>query len=313
MVAILLDIRPGDEVIVPSYAFVTTANAFASRGAKIVFADSRPDYPAIDEEKVEGMVSGKTKAIVALHYAGIACNMEPLLHIANRHGICLVEDNAQGLGSSYRGQNLGGIGHIGALSFHETKNVHCGEGGAIIINTDGFQSRVEHVWDMGTDRKEFKEGLVNSYGWVDLGGSFYPSELNAAFLYAQLLRIQQVNEERKSIWNRYYQEFASLENVEVGRPKVPQWAEHNGHTFYLITRSLNERNELIAYLKNAQIQAAFHFQSLHRSAYGMTRYAALQLPNADMYSERLVRLPLHLDLDDADVARVLDEVKRFYR
>jgi len=312
MAAILLNVQSGDEVIVPSYAFVTTANAFASKGAKIVFADTRSDFPAIDETQVSALVTHKTKAIVALHYAGIGCDMDSLTTIATQHGVCLIEDNAQGLGSTYKGRFLGSVGHIGALSFHETKNVHCGEGGAILINTDKFQSRAEHVWDMGTDRKEFMEGLVNSYGWVDLGGSFYPSELNAAFLFCQLQELNRVNVERKAIWERYFEAFASLENIGVERPKVPQWAEHNGHTFYLITRSLTEREELIYQLKNAGIQAAFHFQSLHRSAFGLKHYSGLQLPNADRFSERLVRLPLFLGITESEQQRVIEEVKTFY-
>lgn len=311
--ALILDIREGDEVIIPSYAFVTTANAFTNRGAKIVFADSRPDHPSIDETKVEGLITAKTKAIVALHYGGVACEMEVLKAIADKHSIHLIEDNAQGIGSLYKDQPLGGIGTIGALSFHDTKNIHCGEGGAILVNDDSFLKRSEVVWDMGTNRKEFQDGKVNSYGWVDLGSSFYPSELNSAFLLGQLERLEEVNAKRLGLWNNYYEEFAELEeNGLVERPNIPLYAKHNGHTFYLITRSKDERDELIAFLAAKGIQATFHFQSLHRSKYFADKHNGEALMNSDHFSRTLIRLPMYCGLD-ANQECVIETVLEFYK
>lgn len=310
--ALILNIGEGDEVIIPTYAFVTTANAFANRGAKIVFVDSRPDHPNIDETKVEGLITPKTKAIVALHYGGVACEMDVLKAIADKHSIYLIEDNAQGISSYYKGQPLGGIGTIGALSFHDTKNIHCGEGGAILVNDDLFLKRSEVVWDMGTNRKEFKDGKVNSYGWVDLGSSFYPSELNSAFLLAQLEGLEEVNAKRLGLWNNYYEAFAELEeNGLVERPNIPLYAKHNGHTFYLITRSKDERDELIAFLTAKGIQATFHFQSLHQSVYFRSMYQGQQLLNAKKFSEQLVRLPLYLNVEEHQIT-VINTVNEFF-
>jgi dTDP-4-amino-4,6-dideoxygalactose transaminase len=314
MAAILLDIRPGDEVIVPSYAFVTTANAFASRGAKVVFADSRSDHPSIDESKVEGLITPKTKAIVALHYGGVACNMETLSAIAKKHSVVLVEDNAQGIDCYFNDLPLGSIGTFGALSFHETKNIHCGEGGAILVNDDRFGARAEVVWDMGTNKKDFREGRVNSYGWADLGSSFYPSELNSAFLAAQMEQLDQVTERRLQIWNRYYGSFESTEELgKVERPKIPAYARHNGHTFYLIAESLSQRDHLIQHLRTKGIQAAFHFQSLHRSVYFKSRHQGPAMSHADRFSNCLIRLPVYYDFTEETQDRVIDAVYEFYR
>lgn len=312
--ALILDIGEGDEVIIPSYAFVTTANAFANRGAKIVFADSRSDHPNIDEKKVEELITPKTKAIVALHYGGVSCEMDVLKAIADKYSIYLIEDNAQGIGSYYRDQPLGGIGTIGALSFHDTKNIHCGEGGAILVNDDSLLRRSEVVWDMGSNRKEFKDGKVNSYGWVDLGSSFYPSELNSAFLLAQLELLEEVTTKRLGIWNNYYKAFQGLEEKGlVERPSVPPYTEHNGHTFYLITSSKDERDKLISFLSEQGIQATFHFQSLHRSKYFTNKYKGEALLNSDRLSDTLVRLPLYHGLGIAQekvITAVLEYHKR---
>ncbi len=311
--ALILNIGEGDEVIIPSYAFVTTANAFANRGAKIVFADSRSNHPSIDETKIEELITPKTKAIVALHYGGVACEMDALKAIANKHSIHLIEDNAQGIGSFYKGQPLGGIGTIGALSFHDTKNIHCGEGGAILVNDDSLLKRSEVVWDMGTNKKEFKDGKVNSYGWVDLGSSFYPSELNSAFLLAQLERLEEVNAKRLGFWNNYYEAFAEIEERGiVERPNIPSYAKHNGHTFYLINSSKDERDKLISFLSEHGIQATFHFQSLHRSKYFTNKYKGEALLNSDRFSDTLVRLPLYYGLD-SDQKRVIEAVLDFYK
>ena len=311
--ALILNIGEGDEVIIPSYAFVTTANAFANRGAKIVFSDSRPGHPSIDETNIEGLITPKTKAIVALHYGGVACKMDLLKAIADKHSIHLIEDNAQGIGSFYKGQPLGGIGTIGALSFHDTKNIHCGEGGAILVNDDSLLKRSEVVWDMGTNKKEFKDGKVNSYGWVDLGSSFYPSELNSAFLLAQLEQLEEVTTKRLELWNNYYEAFAEIEERGiVERPNIPSYAKHNGHTFYLITSSKDERDKLISFLSKQGIQATFHFQSLHRSKYFGDKYKGNRLLNSDRFSDTLVRLPLFYRLD-SDQERVIEAVLDFYK
>ncbi len=312
--ALLLDIGEGDEVIVPSYAFVTTANAFANRGAKIVFADCRADHPSIDESRVEELITPRTKAVVALHYGGVACEMETLKEIADRNEICLIEDNAQGIGSWYKNKSLGGIGTIGALSFHETKNIHCGEGGAVLINDLTLVSRAELVWDMGTNRKEFKEGRVNNYGWVDLGSSFYPSALNSAFLRAQLPETQRVNLERMNLWNTYFEGFAELEiQGKAERPKIPEYARHNGHTFYLMVESKQTRDALISHLAGHGVSAAFHFQSLHRSKYFANRYVGGELHNANCFSDCLVRLPLFYGLKEDNQNAVIEFVNRFFK
>jgi len=310
--ALILDIGKGDEVIIPSYAFVTTANAFANRGAKIVFADSRPDHPSIDETHVEELITPKTKAIVALHYGGVACEMDTLKAIADNHSIYLIEDNAQGIGSFYKGQPLGGIGTIGALSFHDTKNIHCGEGGAILVNDDSLLKRSEVVWDMGTNRKEFKDGKVNSYGWVDLGSSFYPSELNSAFLLAQLEQLEEVTTKRLGLWNNYYDAFRELEMKGlVERPKIPSSAKHNGHTFYLIMSSKVERDKLISFLAENELQASFHFQSLHRSTYFAGKHQGKELENADRFSDCLIRLPLYIGVESHQ-EQVVSSVHQYY-
>ncbi|MCF8463347.1 MAG: dTDP-4-amino-4,6-dideoxygalactose transaminase [Flavobacteriales bacterium] len=311
--ALLLNIGEGDEVIIPSYAFVTTANAFANLGAKIVFADSRPDHPSIDESRVEELITSKTKAIVALHYGGVACEMDTLKAIADKHSLHMIEDNAQGVGSTYKGKALGGIGTLGALSFHETKNIHCGEGGAILINNPALVSRAEIVWDMGTNRQEFKDGKVNNYGWVDLGSSFYPSAFNSAFLLAQIPKVQDVNARRVGLWNNYFEAFETLENQgKIERPKIPAYANHNGHTFYLITESKPQRDRLISYLAEKGIAATFHFQSLHRSDYFSNKYDGRELKNSDSFTNRLVRLPLFYDLTTDNQNAVIESISCFF-
>jgi len=312
--ALLLNIGLGDEVIIPSYAFVTTANAFANRGAKIVFADSRPDHPSIDETQIEKLITSKTKAIVALHYGGVSCEMDMLKAIADEHSIHLIEDNAQGIGSYYKGRPLGGIGTLGALSFHETKNIHCGEGGAILINEPELISRAEIVWDMGTNRKEFQDGKANSYGWVDQGSSFYPSEFNAAFLLAQIAEIDKINAARLVSWGAYFEAFMDLEHQEkIERPKIPSFANHNGHTFYLLVESQLVRDNLITHLAQMGISATFHFQSLHRSKYWLKNHLALEFTNANRFSECLVRLPLFYGLTKENQEAIVEEVKTFFR
>ncbi len=313
LAAMLLDVQAGDEIIIPSYAFVTTANAFASRGANVVFADSRKDHPNIDENRIDALISTKTKAIVALHYGGVACNMDAIMSIAQKHNIQVIEDNAQGIGSTFNNKPLGGIGDLGAVSFHETKNVHCGEGGALLVNKAELEQRASVVWDMGTDKEAYKQGKVASYGWVDIGSSFYPSELNAGFLLGQLFRLEEVNAKRMDLWQTYYGGLESLESQGfLTRPKIADYAKHNAHTFYLIVDSKEVRDDLISYLKNKGIFATFHFQSLHTSKYFTTKYSGEELPNADRFSDCLVRLPLYYSLDEKEQEIVISSVQEFY-
>lgn len=313
LAALLLDISEGDEVIIPSFAFITTANAFVSKGAKVVFADSRPDHPSIDESQLEQLINPRTKAIVALHYGGVACNMEVINSIAEKHGLFVVEDNAQGIHACYKDKPLGTLGTLGALSFHETKNIHCGEGGALYVNHSDLIDRAEVLWDMGTNRKAFKEGKVTSYGWVDKGSSFYPSELNAAFLDTQLKSVQEVTDKRLDTWNRYFSRLKPLqESGNIRLPSIPSYANHNGHIFFLETNTEEDRNGLINHLYKAEISGSFHFQSLHKSAFFAPMYNGQELVNADKFSQSLVRLPLYHTINEAEVETVIVEVTKFF-
>ncbi len=313
MAAMLLEIQPGDEVIVPSYAFVTTANAFANRGAKIVFADSRKDHPVIDETRIDELISSKTKAIVALHYGGMACNMDAIMTIARKHDVMVVEDNAQGIGSKYNGNPLGGIADLGTISFHESKNIHCGEGGAILINNRKFVERAQVLWDMGTDRAAFRKGKVKSYGWVDVGSSFYPSELNAAFLFAQLGQVKRVNDSRRLVWNRYNDELSNLASKGCfSLPFNPTSSSHNAHIFYLILESKQMRDEFLRYLMSNGIAASFHFQSLHRSSFFASKYTGVELINSDRFSDCLLRLPIYFGLTLDEQRHIIASIEKFY-
>ncbi len=304
MCALLLDIRPGDEVIVPSYTFVSTALAFVRQGARIVFADSRPDHPGIDEDKIEALITPKTKAIVPVHYAGIACDMDKIMEIANRHNIFVVEDAAQAIDSYFTNNSqlsthnskfpLGTIGHLSAFSFHETKNIQCGEGGLLGINDDRFVKRAEIIWEKGTNRAEFFRGEVNKYGWVDTGSSFLPSEITAAFLWAQLEELDKIQARRKEIWNNYYDGLNAWANENgVQRPIIPSYATNNGHMFYLVCPTPEFRTDLIRKLKENGIHAVFHYLSLHKSEFYHAKHDGRELPQADQYSECLVRLPVY--------------------
>ncbi|MFT4594936.1 MAG: dTDP-4-amino-4,6-dideoxygalactose transaminase [Bacteroidia bacterium] len=309
LAALLVDIRPGDEVIVPSYAFVTTANAFATKGAKIVFCDSKKDHPNIDETLIEELITPNTKAIVALHYGGVPCNMDAIVSLASKHGIKVIEDNAQGIGSTYNGKPLGGIGDLGAISFQETKNVHCGEGGALLVNGEGFAKRAPVVWEMGTNKADYRNGKVSSYGWVDVGSSFYPSELNAAYLYSQLNHLGEVTSQRMEIWKRYYDSLADLSTKgHFELPIIPKGITHNAHTFYLTTDSQLKRDALIKVLASKRVSAAFHFQSLHKSAYFTDKHDRRELTNSDRFSNCLVRLPLYHSLTLKEQQYVITEV-----
>ena len=302
MCAILCDVGPGDEVIVPSYTFVSSALAFVRQGAKIVFADSYSDQPNIDPDKLEELITPKTKVIVPVHYAGVACDMDKIMEIANKHNILVVEDAAQAIDSYYKGRPLGSIGHLAAFSFHETKNVIAGEGGLLAINDERFIRRAEIIWEKGTNRAEFFRGEVNKYGWVDTGSSFLPSEIVAAFLWAQLENLDMIQTKRKQLWEEYYRQLKPL--ADSGRfklPVIPEYATNNGHMFYLVCNSLAERTALIAKLKEEGIGAVFHYLSLHSSPFYLDKHDGRNLPNCDRFADCLVRLPMFYELETKDV------------
>ena len=315
MAAILCDVKPGDEVIVPSYTFVSSALAFVRQGAKIIFADSCENNPNIDADKIEALITPKTKVIVPVHYAGVACDMDRIMEIANRHNILVVEDAAQAIDSYYKGKPLGGIGHFGCFSFHETKNVTAGgEGGLLVVNDDRFIRRAEIIWEKGTNRAEFFRGMVNKYGWVDTGSSFLPSEINSAFLYAQLESLEEIQTRRKAIWEQYYDGLKDLsEKGFFEMPNMPSYATNNAHMFYLVCRNLEERTRLISYMKENGILAVFHYLSLHLSDYYASVEKAIpNLPNCDRFADCLVRLPMYYELSDEEVKKIISVINDFY-
>ena len=313
MAAILTNIQAGDEVIMPSYTFVSTANAFVRQGAKIVFADSRTDHPGMDENSVEALVTPKTKAIVVVHYAGVATDMDTIMHIANKHNLFVIEDAAQAIDSYYKGKPLGSIGHLAAFSFHETKNIQAGEGGLLVINDEQFVERAEILWEKGTNRAAFFRGEVNKYGWVDVGSSFLPSDMIAAFLYAQLENLQDIQRKRKDIWTQYYNALKPLEEKNVIKlPKIPEYASNNAHMFYLVCKTLNERTALIAHLKENGIYAVFHYLSLHKSEYYHKKHGKRTLAMSDHYEECLLRLPMFYELEKHDVVKITTSVIKHF-
>lgn len=314
MTAILADIIPGDEVIMPSYTFVSTANAFALRGAKIVFVDIRPDTMNIDETLIESAITSKTKAIVPVHYAGISCEMDTILEIAKKHNIIVIEDAAQGVMSTYKSRPLGTIGEMGTYSFHETKNYNCGEGGAIILNGENLCERAEVIREKGTNRSQFFRGQIDKYSWVDIGSSFLLSELNAAYLLAQLEAATAINDDRLSTWNTYFSLLTPLAKKGlIELPVVPKECEHNAHMFYLKTKNLEERQALISFLKTRDISSVFHYIPLHSSIagkkfgrfHGEDRFTTRE-------SERLLRLPLYYGMKKEDITRVADALFDFF-
>lgn len=315
MAAILSDVQPGDEVIVPSYTFVSSALAFVRQGARIVFADSCIDNPNIDADKIEGLITDKTKVIVPVHYAGVACEMDKIMAIAEKYNLLVVEDAAQAIDSFYKGRPLGSIGHMAAFSFHETKNIIAGEGGLLVINDDRFIRRAEIVWEKGTNRSEFFRGEVNKYGWVDVGSSFLPSEIISAFLYAQLENLDMIQDRRKAIWSQYHEGLKFLEdNGLVHLPNIPEYATNNAHMFYLVCRSIKERTSLIEYLKANDILAVFHYLSLHLSAYYKANYSTIpNLSACDRFADCLVRLPMYYGLKEEDVQFINSLVVDFYK
>ncbi|MFB2863359.1 dTDP-4-amino-4,6-dideoxygalactose transaminase [Aeromonas sp. MdU4] len=312
MAAILLDIKPGDEVIAPSYTFVSTVNAFALRGAKIVFADSCPEHPNIDPVQIEKLITPKTKAIVVVHYAGVACDMDAIMDIAHQHGIPVVEDAAQAIDSFYKNRPLGSIGTFGTFSFHETKNIISGEGGLLVINDESYIHRAEIIREKGTNRSSFFRGEIDKYGWVDVGSSFLPSDIIAAYLYAQLENMEVIQARRKSIWMRYYNNLSVLSvNKKIKMPCVASYSTNNAHMFYFLCESLKQRTELIDFLKKENVHAVFHYLSLHSSEYYQSKHTSRELPYADLFSDRLVRLPLFYELTDEQVDFICEKVSSF--
>lgn len=313
MCAILLNIQAGDEVILPSYTFVSTANAFALRGATLVFADSQSDQPNVDPADIERLITTRTKAIVVVHYAGVACDMDRICALADRHGIAVVEDAAQGIDSYHRGRPLGSLGDLSAFSFHETKNVVCGEGGLLAINDAKYDLRAEIIREKGTNRSSFFRGEVDKYGWVDVGSSFLPSDLLAAFLFAQLESIDRIQAERHRVWSRYHNKLAALGKAGViSLPVIPEYATNNAHMFYLVCRNIEERSRLIEALKAAGIMAVFHYLSLHSSPYFAAQHGDRVLPNSDRYTDCLLRLPMFPELSNEQVDMIGETIVSFF-
>ena len=316
MAAILCDIKQGDEVIIPSYTFVSTALAFVRQGAKIIFADSCTDNPNIDVNKIESLITARTKAIVPVHYAGMACDMDKIMELAIKYNLLVVEDAAQAVDSYYiapianEKKALGSIGHLAAFSFHETKNIISGEGGMLAINDERFIRRSEIIWEKGTNRAEFFRGEVNKYGWVDTGSSFLPSEIVTAFLWAQLENLEDIQAKRKQIWNTYYEGLKPLANKGCFQlPNIPEYATNNAHMFYLVCNSLEERTKLISYLKENGILAVFHYLSLHSSEFYQDKHDGRELPNCDKFADCLVRLPLFYELEEQAVENIIEIIK----
>jgi TDP-4-keto-6-deoxy-D-glucose transaminase len=313
MAAILCDIKPSDEVIVPSYTFVSSALAFVRQGAKIIFADSYDNNPNIDADKLEKLITPKTKIIVPVHYAGVACDMDKIMELANKYNILVVEDAAQGIDSYYKDRPLGSIGHFGCFSFHETKNIISGEGGMLTINDESFIERSEIIWEKGTNRSKFFRGEIDKYGWVDTGSSFLPSEIISAFLFAQLENIDDIQERRIQLWEKYKVGLIRLEEKGVIKlPQISSFATNNAHMFYLICRSIEERNSLIKFLKENEILPVFHYQSLHKSDYYRNKYEGEKLPNCDRFSDCLVRLPMYYELNDNEIYRIISLINSHY-
>ncbi|WP_299367916.1 dTDP-4-amino-4,6-dideoxygalactose transaminase [Winogradskyella sp.] len=310
MCAMLANIEQGDEVIVPSFTFVSSALAFVRQGAIIKFADSYSNNPNIDPSRIEELITKKTKAIVVVHYAGVACDMDAIMAIANKHGLIVIEDAAQAICSKYEGKLLGSIGHMSTFSFHETKNIISGEGGLLVINDDRFVDRAEILWEKGTNRAEFFRGKIDKYGWVDTGSSFLPSDIIAAFLWAQLENIDAIQKKRLEHWHFYYSELAEwAKSVDVQLMPKPIEETNNGHMFYIICNSLNQRKRIIDYLLKNKILAVFHYISLHSSKYYIKKHDGRTLINSDKFTERLLRLPMFYELNPNDVTQTIKKFK----
>jgi dTDP-4-amino-4,6-dideoxygalactose transaminase len=311
MAAILINIQEGDEVIMPSYTFVSTANAFVLRGAKIIFIDSRTDHPGLDEDKIEALITPKTKAIVSVHYAGVACDMDKIMDLAQQYNLFVIEDAAQAIDSFYTGKDgaqrpLGSIGHLSAFSFHETKNIISGEGGMLAINDSQFAERAEIIWEKGTNRSAFFRGEVDKYGWVDVGSSFLPSEIIAAFLWAQLETLDAIQQARVSHWEKYNRELQNwAAKNEIQLPVIPSYATNNGHIFYLVCKNLEQRIAIIEKLKSKNIISVFHYISLHSSSFYNQIHQERPLTESDRYSDCLLRLPMYYELDVLNIVKNL--------
>jgi dTDP-4-amino-4,6-dideoxygalactose transaminase len=313
MAAILLDIEPDDEVIMPSYTFVSTANAFVLRGAKIVFADSEAATPNLDTTQLETLITPRTKAIVVVHYAGMACDMDTVMQLADKHGLYVVEDAAQAIESYYKGRPLGSIGHLAAFSFHETKNIISGEGGLLVVNDKKFAQRAEIIREKGTNRSAFFRGEVNKYGWVDVGSSFLPTDIVAAFLYAQLENLERIQAKRIALWKAYYEALAPLAAKDYLRlPQIPHYATNNAHMFYVLCNSLEERSGLITFLKEQGIWSVFNYLSLHISPYYTEKHDGRTLPHCDRYADTLLRLPLFYELTEQEISFIASKISLFY-
>ena len=320
MCAMLCDLKPGDEVIIPSYTFVSTALAFLREGAKVVFADSMKRNPNLDAEAIEALITPRTKVIVPVHYAGVACDMDKIMEIANRHNLLVVEDSAQAIDSFYTSNlkhqtlPLGSIGHLAAFSFHETKNITAGgEGGLLVVNDERFIRRAEILWEKGTNRAEFFRGAVNKYGWVDMGSSFLPAEINAAFLWAQLENLDEIQDKRKALWNKYYELLKPLADKGCFQlPDLPEYASNNAHMFYLVFPNLEKRTALIQYLKENDVMAVCHYLSLHSSEFYKNKHDGRDLPECDRYMDTLVRLPMYYDLEIEEVEHICKAIYAMY-
>lgn len=311
MCAMLCNLKPGDEVIVPSYTFVSTALAFLREGAKVVFADSSAENPNMEVEQIEPLINEKTKVIAVVHYAGVACDMDAIMALAEKHNLLVVEDAAHCIDSFYKGRPLGSIGHLGAFSFHETKNISSGESGMCVINDERFVRRAEIIWEKGTNRAEFYRGMVNKYGWVDMGSSFLPSEFNAAYLWAQLEQLDDIQGKRKHIWNRYFEGLNGKIGNEVKLPYIPEYATNNAHMFYLLCPSLEYRTALMKFLKENDVQTTFHYLPLHSSKFYENKHDGRELPNCDRYGDTLVRLPLFYELSDMEIDKIVKLIVEF--
>lgn len=313
MTSLLCRIQPGDEVIMPSFTFMSTANAFLLRGAKIIFADTLADIPNIDPQEIERLITPRTKAVVVVHYSGVACDMDPVNEIARRNNLWVIEDAAHAIDSYYKGKPLGSLGHLGTFSFHETKNIISGEGGLLIVNDETFVQRAEIIWEKGTNRAAFYRGEIDKYGWVDVGSSFLPSDVVAGLLWTQLQQFDLIQRKRKEIWQQYYEELQPLEKEGfLKRPVVPAYATVNGNLFHFTVATREIRDQLLEYLKRHGIQAVFHYLPLHSSPFFREQYSGKPLSNTDRFSDCIVRLPFFYSLKSSQIRFIAGKINEFF-